>query len=265
LAFLKNVCGVGIQEKTAESPESFGCTCCPPFAECVPKADGAIVKNPDHLFPIDPVARGHFTRAGAEQALVTLHGCGFSMNGGSIAVFERANGAWRLALHEDFMLVPGKCRPFRRADGRDLLVCRALSANQSHAFLRVMLGDFSKPEPKRWHELATLEDGSVSACWSEIGHPFVRSRLLETRFLDKNADGVLDLVLTTDTTRAVVNEAFLERCNAWTSWQDAPKKVGAEPDPWALLPEPAHRELTFLFDGIAFRAPPLSIDDRAGR
>jgi len=252
LAFLQGICEVGVQGATAELEQQFGCTCCPPFLECPPRADGSVVENPDHVYDIEAPVRGRFTRKDAEQELVTVHGCGTSMNGGSIAVLDSHGGKRATATHEDFMIVPTRCEPYRLPDGHDLVVCEATSANQSVGRVRIVAGDFRKPEERRWQELVALLDRGISACFGQPGEAFVRETIAQRRFVDANGDRRLDLELELDTLHAVSSQPFIDRCVAWL--EAYPNPGPATPAPWDLLERPRRERLVFVFDGSSFVA-----------
>ncbi len=252
LAFLKSMCEVGVQGATPELEQQFGCTCCPPFLECPPRADGVLVENPDHVYGIGPPVRGHFTRKDAEQELVTIRGCGTSMNGGSVAILDASGGKRVTASYEDFMTVPEGCEPYRLPDGHDLAVCAALSANQSVGRVRIVVGDFRKPEKQRWQELVAFLDRGISACFGQPGEAFVRETIAQRRFVDANGDRRLDLELDIDTLHAVSSQPFIDRCVAWL--QAGPEPSPSTPAPWDLLDRPRRDRLVFVFAGSTFVA-----------
>ena len=121
LAIAKAVCRAAT--KHVDGKVQVGCRTCPPFTSPDARPDGKVVADPETFFPIQGVYRGAFTSPGADQRAVVFQGCEpHSANyGGTLLVDADASGYLSRAYFSG--VHPASCRPYRRPDGRDLLVC----------------------------------------------------------------------------------------------------------------------------------------------
>src|SRR5262249_6159968 len=171
-----------------------GCRACPPFKGDQAKPDGKVAVDPESFWPIEGVYRGSFTAPGAEERAVVFEGCEphAANYGGTLLVEVTAPGSFRARAYYS-AVHPESCRPYRRPDGRDLLVCRWSDAHQGPSFQEGFAFDFTaakEDDPvKGWTSLVRVDDSSHGVCFGippDVG--VFQGRILGFTFEERKGD-----------------------------------------------------------------------------
>ena len=205
-----------------------GCPSHPPFDRPEQKPDGKLSRftgDPLRFCSIDAIHRGSFTRAGAKQAVLSFAQCKANpphddvwdaAYPGSALLVEDIGGRWTPTAYE-----PGVnarfCLVDRRADGRDVLLCRSgLEAGAAGGVTYFFLLDFAR---------AARRSGTFAKVFDDLRDTV---KVTDFRLADLNADGTGDLVVDVERARAAPSAGL------------------------AVLPPPTKTELAFVSRGDGF-------------
>jgi hypothetical protein len=203
-----------------------GCRSHPPFDAPDQRPDGtlpAFTGDPLRFCALDAVYRGSFTRAGATQAVLSFAACKDndpdavwdSGLPGSAVLVERTADRWRAVAYEPSVNL-GQCVQPRRADGRDLLLCRSgLTAPPAGTITYVLALDFARPA-KRAGSIARMFGDEFGCAWlptAAAGAPLlprglVSLRITEFRLGDRDAGANRDLVVEVERARVPPSPAL---------------------------------------------------------
>ncbi|APR78536.1 Hypothetical protein A7982_03883 [Minicystis rosea] len=257
LALVTSICRAAIQHH--EGKVRVGCRACPPFEGDDAKPDGRVAIDPPHLFPVEELYRGSFSRPGADEVAAVFEGCEpHAANYGGTLFAEKTESGYRMITYASG-LHPASCRVYRRKDGRDVLVCRWSDAHQSTAFTQVFVYDLARAtadDPlKGWDALATVSDNSYSVCWGiDPEGGIMQGSVIDFRFEDRNGDHVPDIVVDVmhrwTPYSAAVNKVIQKRCAEASA--ERPDDVPTIDVP-KLLGEPAKATLELIADGQGFK------------
>jgi hypothetical protein len=250
-----SVCAVAV--KRDKGNLLVGCRSCPPFEGDEGQPDGKIASNPDTFFPLEAVVRGSFTRKGAQQAALVFEGCEpHAANYGGTLLVEKAPDGWN-ALHYASAFHPRDCKPYRREDGRDLLVCRYFDAHQTTASVTIWSFDFAAASAddaeKGWEVILGTSDNSSSVCLGVPPWGVSAMTVSGYAIRDVNGDGKQDLVI--DVRRASVpySKAFEDKMR-----KECERQMHANPDgmpyvkPSTFLPPAVTTSLEYVYNGTKF-------------
>lgn len=251
LAIVSAICPAAIKHEGGKV--LVGCRTCPPFTDTPP--DGRVAVDPPQFFPLESRYPGAFTRAGAEETAAVFQGCEpHAANYGGTQLVDKVAGGYRAGAYFSGVH-PDSCQPYRRADGRDLLVCQWADAHQSIGTTSVFAYDFVASTPddveKGWKPLVTIHDNAAGACLGlspELG--LQQGRVLGFRFEDRNHDGRLDVAVDVEhrrTAHSAALEAKVARACKARGSDDAPPI-----DVTKLVGAPVKATLELLSDGKTF-------------
>lgn len=261
LAIAQGICAAAI--KHVDGKVLVGCRACPPFSGAAGHPDGIVAVDPADFYPLELSFTGAFTKAGATEIAAVFQGCESHAEnfGGTLLIEKTASGYKAGNYHSG--VHPDSCKPYHRADGRDLLVCQWADAHQSIGFSSVFAYDFSLSTPdeveKGWKDLATVHDNSFQLCMGVDPTEGVnQGRVIGYRFEDKNADGKLDVVIDVEHRHTAGSAALTAKVDkackaAKPKGDDAPSVDAA-----ALLGKPVKASLVLIFDGQTFKATAAS-------
>ena len=182
--------------------KSVGCRSHPPFTRPGQLPDGKFVEHKDDplLFcGIDGVFRGSFTKPGAKQAIVSFSQCmeenevWDAGNPGSAVLVEERAGRWR-AIDTLAAANLGLCQQTRRADGRDILLCRSnLGAPPAGDVIYFFLVDFAR-SPRQGSMAKVF--GDMPICGQDaFPSGLISLEVTDMKLADLNRDGTKDLVV----------------------------------------------------------------------
>lgn len=261
LSIARAVCPAAV--KHDKDGTRAGCRACPPFgARSVP--DGKVVVDPEDFYPIEGVTRGSFTAPGADQRAVVFQGCEphASNYGGTLLVDAVAPGTYKAAAYFSGVH-PESCRPYRRPDGRDLLLCTWADVHQGSGYEQLFAFDFAVATPgdpgaKGWTDLVTVHRNAFAACYGIPPESGLRQgRILGFRYVEHEGERAPRVVVDLE-----------HRLTPWSpSLAQAVKKqcreaeaAGREPviDAPKLLGAPRKETVELVFDGRNFVPTPAS-------
>jgi hypothetical protein len=254
LAVVRSLCDAAI--KHDKDAVLVGCRSCPPFEG--EERDGIVAIDPASFWPLESLVRGSFSRPGADEVAAIFEGCEphAANYGGTLFAAKTATGYKAMTYASG--LHPERCEPYRRKDGRDLLVCSWSDAHQSTAFTQVLAYDLTRAVPddplKGWSALATVSRNDYAVCWGvspEVG--VVQGKLLGYHFEDRNRDGVPDLVIEVLHRRTPLTPALDKRVLKACAEAQAKDPDDGRIDVPALVGKPAKETLELIFDGQGFR------------
>jgi hypothetical protein len=261
LALVKSLCAAAI--KHGDGKVRVGCRACPPFDGAAGPPDGTVAIDPADFYPLELAVPGAFSKKGATEIAAVFQGCESHAEnyGGTLLVEKTATGYRAGAYHSG--VHPESCQAFRRADGRDLLVCQWSDAHQSMGFTRLFAFDFTLATAddveKGWNDLVNVRDTSFQLCMGIDEKAGVdQGRVVGFRFEDRNGDGRLDLVVDVEHRHTAGSAALTAKiaraCKAATPKDDEAPTVDAA----TLLGKPEKATLELLFDGASFKPTPAT-------
>jgi hypothetical protein len=235
--------------------KNVGCRSHPPFTRPEQLPDGKFVEHKDDplLFcAIDVVFRGSFTKPGAKQAIVSFSQCmeadtvWDAGNPGSAVLVEEREGRWR-AIDTLGAANLALCLQTRRADGRDILLCRSnLGAPPAGNVIYFFLVDFARSP--RQGSLAKVF-GDMPLCMAgQEGFPsgLISIEVTDMKLVDLNRDGTKDLLVRVVRSRVPPSPALDARVR--TACQGDPGMV----DLPRMLPPPKVASLELVSNGDSF-------------
>jgi hypothetical protein len=253
LAIARSVCPAAVKHDE-DRVRRVGCRACPPFGPSA-APDGKVVSDPETFYPIEGVYPGSFTAPGADQRAVVFEGCEPHADnyGGTLLVDAVGPGAFKVAGYYSGVH-PESCRPYRRPDGRDLLVCTWSDVHQGSGYEQLFAFDFTVATPgdrgpKGWTELVTVHRNAFAACYGIPPESGLRQgRIIAFRFEDHPGERapriVVELEHRLTPFSRPLGQAVKEQC------QEA-EAAGREPviDAPRLLGAPRKETVEFVFDG----------------
>jgi hypothetical protein len=245
--------------------------CCAPLYDeesCGPAPGEKDLINPEFLYQLRHIHYGSFTKAGLVEATATLYGCeAHAGNYGGTVLLRKVGSAWQRVRY-DGGVNPDACEPYRRKDGRDILVCAWEDGHQGHEHTYLFSYDFAEADEKdRWSEIAVMDDSSFAACWTDEGETVVVAKLKARALVDLNRDGMRDLKVEAEFVRAPITKAYHAKCKAreveeearWKAKEEGRARAeGPLPDPKSELPKPKAVKLEFYFNGKVFKPTPAT-------
>jgi hypothetical protein len=254
-SFAASVCAAAI--KHDKGKVLVGCRECPPFESATSRPDGKVVEDPEPFYELEAVVPGSFSRSGSQQAALVFEGCEpHSSNYGGTLLVEKAVDGWN-AVHYASAFHPRDCKPFRRPDGRDMLVCRYLDAHQMTGTDSLSSFDFSAASPddpeKGWDSILSLSDNSYGNCMGVPPWGFSASNIAAYGFRDVNGDGKPDLFIQIRRSSVPASKALEDRLA-----KSCEREIKAHPDsmpvvkPSTFMPPPVTSTLEYLFNGTKF-------------
>jgi hypothetical protein len=249
------VCPAAIQHD--DGKVRVGCRACPPFGPGS-APDGQVVSDPATFYPIEGVYPGSFTAPGVDQRAVVFAGCEpHSANyGGTLLVDVVSPGVFRAAGYYSGVH-PQSCRPYRRPDGRDLLVCTWSDVHQGEGYEQLFSFDFAAAPPgdttgKGWTELVTVHRNAFAACHGMPPQQGLRQgRILGFRFEEHAGEKAPRIVVELEHRftpySPAVSQAVKKAC-------EEARAAGREPviDAPAVLGAPRKETVELVFDGRGF-------------
>jgi hypothetical protein len=263
-ALAASVCAVAV--KHDKGKVLVGCRQCPPFEDAAALPDGKVAVDPEPFYALEAVVRGSFSRPASQQAALVFEGCEpHSSNYGGTLLVDKTVDGWN-AVHYASAFHPRDCKPYRRGDARDILVCRYLDAHQSTGTDSISTFNFSwvslaDPE-KGWDPILSLSDDSSGACMGVPPWGFSASNVVDYGFRDLNGDGKLDLFIQVRRSSVPHSKELQDRLT-----KACERQLQAHPDsmpvvkPSTFMPSPVTVTLEYLFDGTTF-APTAGTDKR---
>lgn len=151
---------------------AVGCPSHPPFVRPAQQPDGKLTPftgDPTQFCALDSVYQGSFTRPGATQAVLGFAQCRYDDNDtwdsgfpGSALLVEKVEGRWKADAYVADVNT-GRCLVDRRADGRDLLVCKSgFGAGAAGSMWYLFRVDFAKPEGQRAGTFARIYEDMLT-------------------------------------------------------------------------------------------------------
>lgn len=196
-----SICAAAYVDKTV------GCRSPAPFVRPEQKPDGKFIRHqgdPSEFCAIERVYKGSFTRAGARQAVVSFGACVkpgemyTAVLPGSAVLVEEVSGRWvEVDVQSDTNA--DKCLQARRADGREVLLCRsrvgALVTGEIDYFF--MLDFVRKSKGKGAAGTLAVLFGDLPACGQDPQRKLGLTMFdgVEMKVSDLNHDGTDDLVV----------------------------------------------------------------------
>lgn len=163
LAIAKAICPAAIGHDG--SAIRVGCRACPPFDDAKP--DGTVAIDPPHLWPIEVVVAGSFSRPGADEVAVVMQGCeSHADDDGGTILAERSGTSWKLVSYASGVH-PREAKALRTASGRDLLIYLYADAHQTTGTDALFAYDFrlGEDDPERGMRLLVeVTRNAASAC-----------------------------------------------------------------------------------------------------
>lgn len=259
LALAEQICPAAI--KHVDGKVLVGCRACPPFSGDAGRPDGTVAVDPSDFWPLELRYPGAFTKPGASEFAAVFQGCeAHSDNYGGTLLIEKTASGYRKGPYFSGVH-PDSCQPYRRPDGRDLLVCQWSDAHQLSGFTRLFVYDFAQSEPddvaKGWKDLVDVRDTSSAVCmYIDPTLGVYQGRVLGFHFEDRNKDGRLDLVVDIEHRHTVPSAALTAKVDK--ACKKAPPTSDEYPsiDVASLLGAPVKDTLELLFDGQSFRPTP---------
>ena len=255
LAFVSSICPAATKRR--QGKRWIGCRACPPFQGATGAPDGNVVDDPPDFWALERLYRGSFSRPKADEVAAVFEGCeSHAQNSGGTLLAEMRGDGYRSALYASGVH-PRACQPYRRPDGRDLLVCQSDYGNQGVVGTVVAVFDFSlatAEEPdKGWASLVDVNDDSGAVCFGvDADRGVTQGSVVGLRLADVSGDAVPDLVVEVAHKKTRYTPALaqtLEKaCNQ-------PSGVG---DVEKILGRPATDALVFVFDGKGFAPTPAT-------
>ncbi len=242
--------------------KNVGCRSHPPFDRPDQKPDGKFVEHkgdPLLFCMIDGVFHGSFTRPGSKQAVVSFAQCKESEDAvwdmgfpGSAVLVEEIGGRWK-AIGYEAGVNTGGCLKDRRADGRDILVCRSgLAAPPSGEIDYVFFIDFARAAAGKKENAASivkLYGDNANCFFADLGglpDGFVALDVVSMSMADLNKDGTGDLLVKVRRSRVAPSPALDARVHAIC-------KQNTNADfAKVLLPPAKEATLELLSDGDGF-------------
>jgi hypothetical protein len=225
-AILRDVCPVEYLMAPDGSVTGVGCADCLSGEPFDPSAFSSTSFDAGTWVAGAPV-RGAFTQAGADEVFVQFAGACNPKHGG-YALLARKASHWSIVERQQ-SADTGHCRPIRRDDGRDVLVCdlelRSVFGDHDEASI-VDLGDGSSSQSLVAFAHVGWDLGAIPKGIVEDG----AIRALDVADLDH--DGRLDVVISVDLRRAP---------------SAAIAKEGFE---WRRVAPTSRKKLVFLHDGV---------------
>jgi hypothetical protein len=252
IALLRDVCPLAL--RTQRKHPEVGCRECY-SSQPGPQADDRVVLNPEHFYGVHAVVPGAFSAKGESELAVSIEGCeSHAENWGGLLILKEQEGKPRVVTYFSGVH-PHACKPYRKKDGRDLLVCVRTDGHQGtfHDFLSSfdpVRATAAEDVEAGWNQLLETEDVTGSACW-ELDEPSVapvtQSNVTAYTFRDLNRDGQGDLVVEVTHLRERSRAAMVAHCKAAA-------KADEEETPMPPLPMRRVRKdvVEFLFDGERF-------------
>jgi len=243
-ALVERICAPAIGQYTGEFVSEladelvFGCSCCAPFAECLPKAgSGLVVLDPNDVYPLKHSHSGSFTKAGVHELAATFVGCepGAADRGGTMIFSEAGARLDQVAYRSG--VNPDACKVLARRGERDRLVCLRSDGQASTNYTQLLLVDLA-PETGNVNEIAHFDFDGGCLLGAE---PYVSIRVRNFELVDVNRDQRLDVVIEATAQSGVLSEADLAAC----SDEDLLPPT---------LPPPAPERFVYLARGAGFVA-----------
>jgi hypothetical protein len=252
LAFANAVCDPAVQ-RDAAGQARVGCAKCVDATLVAGAPRAPVAFDPATFYPLHTLVRGSFTRARADEVAASLDGCEPHSSNFGGTVFAEANGAsWAHARYVS-AVNPSECIPYRRADGRDILVCRALDAHQGHGTDSVFAFDLARvvddDVEKGWLPVVSMSDDAFAGCtFGGASNEPVSSGAVESFTLhDEDGDGKLELVVVVSQRRGKPTAAYRALCDKALAGAE-----GMDAEVRAALGQAHRYRLVFGYDGAAF-------------
>lgn len=237
-----------------------GCRACPPFGAEGGKPDGKVAVDPPEFYPMEARYPGAFTAPGKDEIAVVFQGCEpHAANYGGTQLVEKSGGSYKAGAYYSG-LHPESCKPYRRPDGRDLLVCRWADAHQGVGFSEVFSFDFTVAKPddieKGFGAEVKVVDNAFQLCMGVNPDDGVsQGSVNDYRFEDRNHDGKLDLVVELEHRHTAYSKALDKKIEKACKAEIA-RNPGdpASLDASKLLGKPVKESVELLWDGKGFKA-----------
>jgi hypothetical protein len=187
-----------------------GCRSHPPFVRPEQQPDGKIVRHEGDPLMFCSIARvyhGSFTKPGAKQAVLAFDQCKESEDAewdagfpGSAVLVEQRGARWKAVAYEPDVNM-GLCLRDRRADGRDVLLCRSnFGAPPTGQVSYVFLLDFAWPATQKGQRAVSLVElfsDNMSCGFAADGLPsgITSLEIAGMALADLNHDGTPDLAV----------------------------------------------------------------------
>jgi hypothetical protein len=216
--------------------------------------NGTVAMNPETFYALRTFVPGSFTRPGATQIAATLDGCEpHSSNYGGTLVAEKRGGSWA-RIRYDSGVHPDSCLPYRRGDGRDVLVCRWGDGHQSYWHDRIFSYDFTlgteDEVAKNFEEIVSMDDDSIPGCMGVPRGDDVRAGQVDRFDLrDEDGDSAPELVVEVSQIRGKPNKAYQALCKKMSEALDT---NGPEVDVKTALGKRQKFRLVYAYDGTKF-------------
>jgi hypothetical protein len=170
-------------------------------------------RDVDYVYPLVTETEGSFTHAGLDELAATFDGCEpHAGNYGGTVLYRNVDGQWQNIAYTSG-LHPSRCQPYRRADGRDVLICEWTDGHQGTAWTLIFVYDFAGHGEECWTELESFVDNTV-LCEAAPGEPLTWSRLKSVKIRALDADGIADVRIEGERRRGPPSSAFVAMCLA---------------------------------------------------
>jgi hypothetical protein len=208
----------------------LGCLSHPPFERPEQRPDGTLspyAGDPMKLCTLDATYRGSFTRAGAKQAVLSFGVCyddgaeGFARGGSasqSVVLVEEVAGRWQPVGYEGGVAA-FSCDKSRRADGRDVLLCKgAVGATGRGELTYLFALDFARAGGRAgafaWMFSDLFDCGAFVRGGRRLPNGLVALRVGRVEAADLDGDGTADLAVSVERARAAPSPALDAKARA---------------------------------------------------
>jgi hypothetical protein len=256
LRLVQSICAPAIKHEGGKV--LVGCTNCPPFEGGKAKSDAKPAIDPDTFFPLELVIAGSFTKPGASEIAAVFQGCeSHAENYGGTLLLEKVASGFR-SLYYASGVHPSWCKPRKRSDGRDLLVCKWADAHQGTGFTEVFVYDFARSsaaDPTAgWTSLVHVEDTSFSVCFGISPESGVRQgEVGDVRFQGKSGNDLAIEIRHRRTPFSTGLDQKISKACQTAAAKQPPDEGGVSVDVPKLVGAPAKDVLELTFDGSGWK------------
>jgi len=176
--------------------QDSGCHTCPPRFKTAPgRVDASIAS----------AIRGHFLKLDSDDLLLSLVDCG------SVLLTRSASG-WYVSQTD--ALPSGQCRKVSGRDGRDGLVCFAVTSSRDSQLAQLSFGYIAGDNA----DLLQAFDNTASAC-DQPKRVVIQSAILDVKFVPGSGKK-LTLRITATCRKGLLNANSLKACKSGTGFED---------------------------------------------
>jgi hypothetical protein len=154
---------------------------------------------------IESAVRGHFLKPESDDLLLVLDGCG-------AVLFTHSTSGWFVSQTDK--LPVGQCRKVPAREGRDGLVCFAVSSSADRQNARLTFGYI----PGESADLLGAFDNTAGAC-DAPKRVVVQSAIQDVKFVP-GAEGKVTLRITASCRRGLLSARSLKACASGTGFED---------------------------------------------